>query len=184
MRTRRLEGVIGIRVFLDHTFDLAHPPPPLLSRRFFFFSSLIPHTHVLHVFAQCCLSGEIILAHESARGAYNDEAKREAAQYCDGTHGDIVYDLLEYVSQAHHNCLRAHFLFFVHCVYSSKGVALHCPLCRLEMTSFDIFETKENKLVKSLVEKCRGHRKLNAREESKLQYWKSEKLKYLKKKKK
>ena len=51
------------------------------------------------------------------------------------------------------------------------------------MTSFDIFETKENKLVKSLVEKCRGHRKLNAREESKLQYWKSEKLKYLKKKK-
>ena len=64
-----------------------------------------------------------------------------------------------------------------------RGGALHCPLCRLEMTSFDIFETEENKLVKSLVEKCRGHRKLNASEESKLQYWKSEKLKYLEEKK-
>ena len=65
-----------------------------------------------------------------------------------------------------------------------QGAALHCPLCRLEMTSFDIFEMEENKFVKSIVEKCGSHRKLNAREKSKLQYWKSEKLNYLQKKKK
>ena len=65
-----------------------------------------------------------------------------------------------------------------------QGAALHCPLCRLEMTSLDIFEIEENKFVKSIIEKCGSHRKLNAREKSKVQYWKSEKLNYLQKKKK
>ena len=93
-----------------------------------------------------------------------------------------MHGLLEYVSYAPHLSVWAYFLFCLRlCLHC--GGALHCPLCRLEMTSFDIFETEENKLVKSLVEKCRGHRKLNTSEESKLQYWKNEKLKYLEEKK-